>query len=251
MPGDEFVAGQARFVECRQIWIRRRALQAGNAQRAQLAGDDVLTGLRDARYHHLDIACQRGEQRRSAALVMHRDDVGLPQIVHQLAADVRIGRGASRGEVEAAGLGTRQVEKLFQGARRHLGIDHHHRLRVTQQRDRHEVVERVVVELRVQMAVGDERIGVDEQGVAIGAGARRLLHADIPRGAAAVLHQDLLAERVGEARCEQARDGVDASAGRKRHDHADRLVRIGLRQRRMRSAHGQGEGDHACAVAQQ
>ena len=66
----------------------------------------------------------------------------------------------------------------------------------------------------------------DRDGVAVGLRLRRADHAQGPAGAADVLDHERLTERARHMVADQARDDVGRSAGRKRHDDGDRLIRI-------------------------
>jgi hypothetical protein len=66
-----------------------------------------------------------------------------------------------------------------------------------------------------------------EQGVAVGGRGRGHLRAEIAGRAGAVVDHHLLsAERGGELRLDDARDGIGSAACRERHDPADRPVGV-------------------------
>ena len=91
------------------------------------------------------------------------------------------------------------------------------------------VIERPPVERLVD---GKGRAVGQQQRIAVGrrlGDPRRAGHA---AGAADILDDDLLAERLAHARAENARDGVDRPAGGKGHDQVDRPRRPALRLRR-------------------
>ena len=94
--------------------------------------------------------------------------------------------------------------------------------------DRDEILQRIVVELGLHERVDGERaVRAGEQRVAVGRRARRHLGAEAAARAGAVLDHEGLAERLAHALAAQPRDEVRIAAGRERHDHAHRLVRIG------------------------
>jgi hypothetical protein len=66
----------------------------------------------------------------------------------------------------------------------------------------------------------------DDQCVAVGRGLGADSHADDARRAAAIIDHDLLAERGAKLVGNDARDRIDAAAGREGHDHRDRAHRI-------------------------
>ncbi len=100
-----------------------------------------------------------------------------------------------------------------------------------QQRDRREVLHQIVRQ-RIDRAVGGVRAEVPaDDGVAVGRGARDAGGADRAAGAGDIFDHQRLAERDAHPLAEIADDGVGRPAGRERHDHRDRPVRIILRRR--------------------
>jgi hypothetical protein len=77
-----------------------------------------------------------------------------------------------------------------------------------------------------------------QHGVAVGIGARHQPGADRAAGAAAVLHDDRLAELMRQRLEHDARHDVDRAARRERDDGADLFRRPGLRARET--------GQHRC-----
>ena len=96
-------------------------------------------------------------------------------------------------------------------------------------RHRREVGDRIVAERGVEEAIDRHRQRADQDGVAVGLGARDRLGADIAAGAALVLDHHLLAPDLGQPVGEDARDHVGSAAGRKRHDQSDMTVGPALR----------------------
>ena len=84
------------------------------------------------------------------------------------------------------------------------------------------------------------------EGVAVGRRAHHAADADAAAGAADVLDDHRLAERLPQPIVQDARDGVGRAAGRERHDHGDRPRRIGLRERGV--AAGERCGEQAPAI---
>ena len=118
--------------------------------------------------------------------------------------------------------------RLDRGFLRH----HEHVRRRAQHHQRHEVLERIVGRVGVEARVDHVGAGADQQRVAVG---RQPLHrrdGDVAAGAAAVLDDHRLAERLAELGVDQPRGDVGAAAGREAHHHGDLLVRIfGARRR--------------------
>src|SRR5205814_1555528 len=81
----------------------------------------------------------------------------------------------------------------------------------------------------------------DDQRVSVGIGPRDLFHGDVAAAAGLVLDHELLAQALAHLGGEGARDDRGAAARRERYDQADRLGRVGLRERRRRAKRGGGE----------
>ena len=136
-----------------------------------------------------------------------------------------------------------------------LRVVHRHLLRVDLQEHqharggghRHQVLGRVERHLRVQVRIDRHRAArAHEQRVAVGRLLGHEVAGDVAVGAGAVLHHHRLAQRLRQRLRHGARDLVGGAAGREAHDHADRLGREGLRQRRRRAgAAASGRGQQA------
>src|SRR4029079_12733005 len=96
---------------------------------------------------------------------------------------------------------------------------------------------RIVREL-VEARVDRVAAGNDREGVAVGRGFHADLRAERAAGAGAVLHDDLLLQRLGQLLRGDARDEVGAAARRERRDEADRLRRVGRLRHRWRCKRG-------------
>ena len=98
-------------------------------------------------------------------------------------------------------------------------------------RDRHEILQRVVVDL-VDMRIADDRFRHDQDGVAVRRSLGGELDAEIAVGAGLVLDHDLLAEHARQMLADEPGRDVGRAARRERHDHLDRTVRplLGLRR---------------------
>ena len=67
---------------------------------------------------------------------------------------------------------------------------------------------------------------MEQEGVAIGCRLGDSSHADGAAGAADVLDDNLLFQRLGHRPAQQPSHSIGRSAGRKRHDHGDDFGRI-------------------------
>ena len=93
------------------------------------------------------------------------------------------------------------------------------------QRDRLEILERIVGELGVEERVHHQRaVDRQQQRVAVGLGLGHGLGADDGVGAGAVVDDDLLAEVLAHLLADQPAEHVGRSARRERHDQRDRAT---------------------------
>ena len=92
------------------------------------------------------------------------------------------------------------------------GIHHEHAHREDAARHGSEIA--LVARARVERGIdGDRRVRAHEEGVAVARRARHGLRADRAACAGAILHDELLAQRIGERLREEPREGVCAAAG--------------------------------------
>jgi hypothetical protein len=99
------------------------------------------------------------------------------------------------------------------------------------QPDRREVLARIEAGIGVEARVDGNGSGVaEEQRVAVGRALDEGARADEAGAAGAVVDHDLLAEFARELLRDDARHGVDAAAGRVRHDKGDGAGGIILRE---------------------
>ena len=130
-------------------------------------------------------------------------------------------------------------DELGQRLRRQLGIDHDHVRQDREQRDRREILLRVVAERLEQRPVRRQRTDrAHHQRVAVGRRSDRRQSAGIAAGARAVVDDERLPERLRHPVEHDAGDDVAGAAAREGHDHLDRPCRIilGVRARRPPAA---------------
>ena len=124
-----------------------------------------------------------------------------------------------------------QRDQLRDRLRRHRRMHQHDSALGGDQADRRKILARVIADIGIERRIDRKRAGAaDHQRVAVGLGLRDLARRDGAAGAAAVLDDDLLAERLAHLVGDDARDGVVAAAGRIGHDQRDRAGRIVLRR---------------------
>ena len=126
--------------------------------------------------------------------------------------------------------------------RRQVGPRHQHLRRHHQHRDRRELLERVLVEIGIEARIDRDGVADDQQRVAV---RRRIGDKDRAGGIACaglVLDDDRLGPDRAQSFGEDARDRIDRTAGRRRHDQPHRargkLRRVfGLRASEPRPLH--------------
>src|SRR5258706_4826559 len=140
-------------------------------------------------------------------------------------------RAAARGRVvELARLRLRQGDQLLHRARGNVRIHDQDVGLDRDQRDRREILYRVVAEFAVETLVGRENAVVaEEPGSAVGRALRDDLRGDIAAGPGAVLDHDLLRPELGELLAEGAREDIARAARGEADDEPDGLFRPGLR----------------------
>ena len=118
-------------------------------------------------------------------------------------------------------------------------------MRFNNHRRRGDSADRREILLHVIAGIGAEANARQQHhdGVAVRRGLCGIASADHAAGAAAVLDNDLLAERSGELLTDESAHGVNAAAGRVRHDQGDRPCWIVLRDRRTELCTERSRGD--------
>jgi hypothetical protein len=135
-----------------------------------------------------------------------------------------------RGKAVFARIGLDERNELRDGFRFDGRMHDQDIRRLRQDRDRREIidgVERLVCE---QARVDHEAARRRKHRVAVGRRLGDQARPDIAAGADHVFDMDRLSPFVGELRRDQTGHDVRRPARRKRHDHANRLARVGLRE---------------------
>jgi hypothetical protein len=176
---------------------------------------------------------QVGELRPGAAVRhVHDEDVG--RHLQVLEGEVAGAAVARRAVVELARLRLRERDELLEVLRRQIGVDDIQARHLGKQRDRLEVLDRVVGQLFEDERVDRERADVAEHDRVLVVGTRDLGHRDVAGAARLVVDEDALAEQLAELGGGRAGDDLRAAAGSERHDEADRLRRPGIGRARNR-----------------
>ena len=144
---------------------------------------------------------------------------------------------AERTVVDLAAIPRGPVHELLHIARRYLVVDHQDQLAAGDLRDEAQVAVHVVGNLVEHVGQRQDRRRVrDQQGVAVGLGARHHVgaeHAGCPR---LVLDDEGRAQPAPHFLAQGARQGIGGAARRLRHDKGDRPAgkRLGRLQRSTR-----------------
>ena len=127
---------------------------------------------------------------------------------------------------------------------RHRGV---HGKDAHQPRDRRysdEVFQHVIRQLWVEVRIGDERLRIHHDRIAVGRALRDDLGADHPGRAGPVVDRELLVELLAHFLKHEPRYDIGRAAGRKHDDNPHRLRRVRLRPRRAARTHDE---PHDCA----
>src|SRR6266571_3934110 len=136
--------------------------------------------------------------------------------------------GAGRGVAELSGVRPHVLDELLERLRGYRDVHGKHICAFTKNRDRREILQRIVVHLLYYRYDRDLRGGGPEQRVAVGRGLRYVFGGDCSRSAHAVLNQELLTESRREPFGNYTRLGVRQATSGVRNDHPDRPLRPGL-----------------------
>jgi hypothetical protein len=221
-------AGQSRLVQRRNLRHRREASLRGEGDDADAAGPVVRNERRRAEDADRHLAADEILHRRPAAFVGHVNHVDARHLLEELPGHVL---AASR-----ARMGERELARIRLGIRDELLHGLHGQRRMNCNRDglRGDLRDGAEIALHVELHVlhdemkRNDRIGDEQKRVAVGRRPRGFHRADRAAAPAAVVHDDLLAERARQLFRERARGDVGRAAGRERHDEAHRARRPGL-----------------------
>ena len=154
---------------------------------------------------------------------------------------MRRAAAARGGEGEFARLRFRQRDHVRDGLGGKLGVDRHDQRQFRDQDDGRKVLHRVVGQVCIDVradAVGRDRI--QQQRVAVGVRLGDLRGGGRAAGAAAIVDDDRLPQRVGKLRPDEPGNDIGRAAGRNGDDELDRAVRVvRLSARGVRPERGQ------------
>ena len=149
--------------------------------------------------------------------------------LQQLADDMAHQAVAGAAEGQLARIGLAVGDELGKGPGRHRGVARDHALDVADQRDRLEIVERIIGEALVEQLVARQRPGRgQEQRIAVGRRADDAAGGNVAARADLVLDDETLAEILPELFRDEPRQHVGRGAGGEGHDDGDRPARPAL-----------------------
>ena len=148
--------------------------------------------------------------------------------LEQLAGEMSRAAVAARAERELAGIRLRVGDEFLRRVDGQRRVDDQHVRRDRDERDRREVLHRVVRHLRVKARVHRvRRQRAHQDRVAVGRRLRDEVGADVAARAGPVVDDNALAPVLARLLRDGAADDVERSAGRKGDDELHRPVRIG------------------------
>ncbi|MHC2720714.1 hypothetical protein ACVMGE_003201 [Bradyrhizobium diazoefficiens] len=234
----------AELGEGRDVRQRLQPVRAGDRERAEQAGLDVLEADRELVERELHLAAEQIVDGRRVAAVMRGDPLQVEIRLHQFAEQMIGGAGAGRGHRQLTGLALGEVDEFLEIVGLDGGMHLEHQRRHRDGRDRQEILLPVIGIALVDLGREQHRaVGADEQRIAVGRRFRESLARDHAAGAGLVLDDEGLTELFLELVGDDARGAVDIAAGRIGHDQLDAarrplLGRCGPRQHRRDSGYG-------------
>jgi len=175
-------------------------------------------------------------ERWQSALIGDRGDVDLGGRLQQLGGEMRRRAVAGMTVAQLARFCPRHRDQI--GHRLDLRVGAHQRevRRIGDERDRREIGEYVVGQLRIEERRDRVAARDHDQRVAVGRSLRRGILRNRPAGAGPVLDDDRrAAPALGELVAKRARHDVDGPARRERHQEMHGTRRVGVLRERCRA----------------
>ena len=144
VPRRDREAFEARFGDRRNVGYELRARAARVGERAQLARFDVRHGDADVAEHDRDLASERVSDRGVLAFVRHVRHADSQQRVEELARHVRRRADSARAVGERMTRLFRERHEVAERLRGERRVDDHQERRRARERDRREILQRVV-----------------------------------------------------------------------------------------------------------
>ena len=233
MPGQRLEARIAAFGDGRDFRRDRRAFEAGDGQRPQLARLDVRQDADRVAEHDVQRAAHQITDGQRRAAIGHMRHLQTGFACEQL-GDEMVGRAdAGRAVVHRAGLAPGQRHELLHGLGGRFGIDDQDVGIGRRHGDRSEVLHRIVGQRLVDGRINRDRARLaEQQRIAIGLRLGDEIGADDRARAALVLDHDRLAGILRDLLGHDARHRIRPAARRVGDDELDRFGGIVLCKRR-------------------
>ena len=222
--------GITGFRDRRHVGHKRRTFRRRDRKRAQLTGGDLRKEAGGRTERCLVLAREQIGRHRRRPAIRHRHGLEAgekPEVFHREMRRRAVAGMAVRHRAFLLGPG----DKLGQIVCRHGGMNEHRLGAVVDDADGLQIEGQVLVEVRIDR---QRRAQQQQQRVAV---RRRLADGvgrDVAARAGPGLDHHRLLQAGGHLLRNRAADDVERPAGRRRHDHPDRLRRIGLRDRSRR-----------------
>ena len=226
VPDLDLEALQPAFLQRRRIGQRLDAVQRGDAIELHALRLDVRNGLRGLVAQHVHLAAQQRRQRRRGAGIRNGRELRAQGLLQQHAAQLRHRAQAGVGQIYLVAVGARVLDELDHVARRQVLAAQQRHGHVGHLADVGEVGQRVERQLAVQRRRRGHAVVVDQEGIAVGRGARHVRGRQRAARAGTVLDHDALAQRLRHGGAQAARHHVGRTARRERHDQRDGMIGI-------------------------
>ena len=150
------------------------------SRRGQRTCPDVRRLHRHAVEHHGDASRQQVRHCRSCTAIWHVQSVNAGLLLEQFDAEMQRRAGAGRGIAEFAGIGLEQRDEALQVLGRQRRRNHHHRREPRGDRNRSEVANPVIRQIRSDGRMHDAGRRVIEQRIAVRVGSTTVSVASAP-----------------------------------------------------------------------
>ena len=180
----------------------------------------------------LDIAGQDGGEHGRGSAVGHVHNIDTGFELEHFGEEVRPGAESLRAPADLPRVGLGVGHDLSQRVCRQVHVHGNDLRQFDQASNRRKRLGRIIADVAVHSrACCQCAPGSDKKGVAVRLGGGDRLGTDAAAGsAAAILDDNRLAQHSPETVRDHARHVVGGPAGRERHHHSDRTVRIGFRR---------------------
>ena len=244
-PGLSTATSEAELAHGRHVGEALRPGGGEDRQQPQLAGHDHRRPARGLR-GEVDLAAQQGAHRVGRAAIGRVRPGEALRHAEALHGEMLGRADAQRAPVQLAGIGLGIGQQLGQRLPRRVGAHHHAHDEAGDLQDVGEVLDRIVLELRVEQRLAQHAHVHLADRVAVRLGVLQRERAQHAGGPALVLDDDRLAELLRDRLGQDAEAGIGRPAGGPRDDQPDRPVgkaRLGARRARGRERQDGGSAE--------